>query len=114
MPIVVRLATWSPPRAISLAGAIAQLHELAARRGAELAKQRMVREGGKARLGHGVARGALPRRGGRGAEESCVIMCENGYLLKTGHFEARPRLTSPPRGADPAQAVRVRVRVSQL
>ena len=104
VPIVVRLATWSPPRDITLAGAIAQLHELAARRGAELAKQRMVREGGKGRLGH--ARGALPRRGQRSGEEGCVIMCENGYLLKTGHFEARPRPTSPPRGADPAQAVR--------
>ena len=104
VPIVVRLATWSPPRDITLAGAIAQLHELAARRGAELAKQRMVREGGKGRLGH--ARGALPRRGQRGGDEGCVIMCENGYLLKTGHFEARPRPTSPPRGADPTQAVR--------
>ena len=80
--------------------AIAQLHELAARRGAELAKLRMG--GGKGQLDH--VRERLPRQGYLGPDEGCVIMCENGYLLKTGHFEARPRLAPPLRGTDPAQA----------
>ena len=57
--------------------------------------------GGKGQLDH--VRERLPRQGYLGPDEGCVIMCENGYLLKTGHFEARPRLASSPRGTDPAQ-----------
>ena len=57
--------------------------------------------GGKGQLDH--VRERLPRQGYL-APEGCVIMCENGYLVKTGSFEARPWLAPPPRSTDPVQA----------